>query len=255
MNLKRNHIELIYLLLKKEIRLRYGLSKLGIFWGLLNPVISTIIYIVIFGHFLKIDIENYPYFIITGLFPWIYMTNSISRGGNYIKNNIDIVSKTLCPKYIFPFVINLSETINFFISILLIFFVANYYEIDIWNFKTFFSIICYTFFLLFFTYPITSILSFSVVFVKDFEYLAGAVFQILFYCSPIIYSIAIIPDTYVDLYMLNPFANIIDIWRSIFFNKPIDLNSLIYLFELSIFFHLFNFILISLLNKKISDYL
>lgn len=255
MRLNKNLIELIYLLFKKEVKLRYGDSKLGILWALSNPIISTFVYMVIFGHFFKINIENYAYFIITGLFPWIYITNSISRGGNFIRNNIDIMSKTLCPKYIFPLVINLSETLNFFISILIILFVAKYYDINIFNLETFIKIILYTFFLIIFIYPITSILSFSVIFLKDFEYLAIAVFQLLFFCTPIIYSIDFIPEKFIYFYLLNPFANVIDIWRSIFFNKLINLESLLYLIKLTLFFYFVNFILVKTLHKKISDYL
>ncbi|MDE5586893.1 MAG: ABC transporter permease, partial [Bacilli bacterium] len=116
-----NYRQLLKSNVKKEIRGKYKGSFLGVLWSFVNPLLTTLVYAIVFPLILKNSEPNYVTFIGIGILPWTYFTTVIMQGTSTILVNSGIVKKVYFPREILPISINLSGFINFLISCLIIF--------------------------------------------------------------------------------------------------------------------------------------
>jgi len=112
----KNYIELIYLLVQKELKIRYKKSYLGYIWGILNPITFALVYWLAFKFIMKINIENYSVYLLTGLFPWIWVSQSIIQGTACYISNSSLIKKINIPLLIFPICRELIGMINYIFS-------------------------------------------------------------------------------------------------------------------------------------------
>ena len=105
---------------KKDIRGKYKASFLGILWSFINPLLTAMIYAIVFPFILKNTEPHYVTFIIIGILPWTYFTTTIMQGTTSILSNAGIIKKVYFPREILPISINTSGLINFLISCIII---------------------------------------------------------------------------------------------------------------------------------------
>jgi hypothetical protein len=91
--------------IKREFRVRYSQSILGIAWAILQPLSLMIIMTVVFSVLLRIPTSDVPYpvFVYSGLLPWMFFANSLSAAIPSIADNFNLVSKVYFPREILPF--------------------------------------------------------------------------------------------------------------------------------------------------------
>ena len=78
---------------KKDIRGKYKGSFLGVLWSFLNPLLSVVVYAIVFPYIMRIKVENYLIYLITGIIPWTFFTTSVNMGMNSILFNANIIKK------------------------------------------------------------------------------------------------------------------------------------------------------------------
>ncbi|GAI51874.1 unnamed protein product, partial [marine sediment metagenome] len=100
--------ELLWNLTKKELKVRYRGSILGIFWSLLNPVIMTLVYTFVFSIILKSPIEDFSIFLLSALIPWNFLASSLNVGIDSIVGNSHLINKIKFPREILPLSITFS---------------------------------------------------------------------------------------------------------------------------------------------------
>ena len=112
---------------RKEIRGKYKGSFLGVLWSFVNPLLTTLVYAIVFPFLLRGNQEHYTTFIIIGILPWTWFTTTISQGTSTILINGGIIKKVYFPREILPLSVVSSGLINFLISciIILIFLVCS----------------------------------------------------------------------------------------------------------------------------------
>ena len=104
----------------KEIRGKYKGSFLGVLWSFVNPLLTTLVYAIVFPLILKNTEPHYVTFIVIGILPWTYFTSTIMQGTTTMLINAGIIKKVYFPREILPISINMSGLINFMISCLII---------------------------------------------------------------------------------------------------------------------------------------
>jgi len=224
--------ELLKSNVKKEIRGKYKGSFLGIIWSFVNPLLTVLVYAIIFPYILRQDQPNYLIFLIVAIIPWNFFTIVLNQGTTTVLANGNIIKKVYFPREILPISVVLSGLVNFLISciIILLFTILGGLGIS------------YTLIYLPFVVLIQFILSLGFVFIlsainvyiRDVEYIVNFVLTLAFYATPILYDASLIPAKLGWLLNLNPMKHLIDAYRAIFYyQQSPNLQVLFFLFLIS----------------------
>jgi len=116
-----NYSEFLKSNVKKDIRGKYKGSFLGVLWSFINPLLSVVVYAIVFHYIMRFNIEHYLIYLISGIIPWTFFTTSINSGMNSILFNANIIKKVYFPRKILPISVATSGLVNFLISLPIIF--------------------------------------------------------------------------------------------------------------------------------------
>ena len=112
--------ELLKTNVKKEIRGKYKGSFLGILWSFLNPLLTVLVYAIVFPYIMRVQVPNYLIFLIVAIIPWNFFTTCITTGCNCVWLNGGIIKKVYFPREVLPVSVILAGLINFLISCIII---------------------------------------------------------------------------------------------------------------------------------------
>ncbi len=207
--------ELLKTNIQKDIRGKYKGAWLGFFWSLLNPLLLLLVYSIIFPYILRIDVPNYPLYLAVALLPWTAFTTIIQTGTNAIVANGNIIKKVYFPREIIPISIVSSGVVNFLLTtiVMIVFLIMG--GIGLTTLALLFPVILLVQFLV--MLGITFVLSAITVYVRDLEHLVGIGLMVLFYATPIVYTMDSIPSNLTWILNLNPMTHIISAYRDILF--------------------------------------
>lgn len=211
--------ELLKTNVKKEIRGKYKGSFLGILWSFINPLLTVLVYAIVFPYILRVNQDNYLIFLIVGIIPWIFFTYVIAQGTNCILVNANIIKKVYFPREILPISIATSGLVNFFISCLIIFIFLIFSGIGLSKYILFLPIIAIIQYMI--SLGIIFITSAINVYVRDLEYIVNFFVNMLFYATPIVYSISTFPEKFKSILKLNPLTSIIEAYRDILYYQQV----------------------------------
>lgn len=247
-----NYRQLLKSNVRKEIRGKYKGSFLGILWSFLNPLLTTLVYAIVFPFILKNAQEHYTTFIIIAVLPWNYFTTVISQGTSTILMNGGILKKVYFPRAILPISINVSGLINFLISCLIIGLFLIFSGIGFSTYILLLPLIVITQFIL--LQGIIFITSSINVYIRDLEYIINFFIAMLFYATPVLYSMDMFPKTIQTILHLNPMTTIIESYRDIFFYQQLpNLINLGLVFLLSLVILLIGIIIFNKLEKGFAE--
>jgi lipopolysaccharide transport system permease protein len=221
--------ELFWMLALREVQLRYRQTLLGVTWVIIQPLISTVLFTIIFGQLLQAPSENVAYelFSFAGFLPWNIFSQSLQRAGISLTRDIRLITRIFFPRIIIPMANAASTLVDFLVQLVMMIILLLVYRIPIsWN------IFIIPVLLLF-----TMLLSAGVgiafaalnVYYRDFAYVLPFLIQVWMFASPLAYSSKMIPPAWSWVYDLNPMVGIIDGFRwSIFGTIDFPLRSLLY---------------------------
>ncbi len=220
-------------LVKRDIKIKYRRSVLGIFWSFLNPLLMMIVLTIIFQTFFAHNIANYPVYLLTGRLVFDFYAQGSKAAMGSIKRNASIIKKIYVPKYMYSLGVILSNFVTFGLSLIVLFGVMLVTNAP------------FTIYILFAILPILLLLMFTIgaglllatvtTFFRDIEHLYGVFITMLMYGSAIFYPVDIIPESYRFLFELNPLYAIISLCRDSFlYGQIFDMNTLLYASAVSI---------------------
>lgn len=210
-----NYKELLVNLVIKDLKVRYRGAVLGYMWSLLNPILMMLVYTFIFSFIVRIEVENYPVFLLCALLPWSFFSTSLTVASASIVDNFNLINKVYFPREIFPISVILSNLLHLIISmtILIVFLLFTQANLG-------FSILVLPLVVLahvIFTIGLSLLLSCLTVFYRDIKHILEVVVMIWFYATPIIYPLSMVPEQFQIFFDLNPMVWLISIYRSILF--------------------------------------
>lgn len=207
--------ELLRTNVKKEIRGKYKGSFLGVLWSFVNPLLMTLVYAIVFPFLLKSTEPHYVTFIVIGVLPWNWFTTVIAQGTTTFLSNAGIIKKVYFPREILPISTVTSGLVNYLISILIIaiFLICSGIGFS-WYlvFLPLVIIIQYIFLL-----AVVFLVSAIDVYVRDAEYIINFFVMMLFYATPILFTLNMFPVKFQGFLKINPMVTIINSYRDIFF--------------------------------------
>lgn len=249
-------------LTRKNVKLKYRDSWLGIFWSFLQPLLNMIVLSVVFGNIFGSNREHivcYPVYLFTGRLLFDFFTSSTKKALTSFRSNAPIIKKVYVPKYMYPISGVLSNFVTFAISILCYICVWIFFKVSGVSGGDGLTINAYAllFFipmaiLLVFVIGVGLILSVLQVYFRDVEYIWDVFCTLLFYCVPIIYPLQNITRHWTEfLIKINPLYSMLELFRQcVLYCQPMSWKLLLYALAWA-FGTLFLGILI--FNKKSDD--
>lgn len=205
--------ELFFFLAWRDILVRYKQTSIGIAWALGRPLITMLVFTLVFSILAKLPSEGtpYPIFVFVALLPWQFFSSSISGAGDSLVSNAGMISKVYFPRMVIPASALIVSFVDFLISCVLLMGLMFWY-----GFAPSLRIaILPLLILLTFAAAMGASLWISALNVKyrDFRIIVPFVVQFGLYVSPIGFSSAIVPEQWRFIYSLNPMAGVIDGFR------------------------------------------
>ncbi len=217
--------ELFLFMAWRDILVRYKQTAIGLTWSILRPVLTMIVFTVVFGRLAKLPSEGVPYpiLVFAALLPWQFFSTSFSDASASLVGNSAMLTKIYFPRLIIPVSTIIVNLIDFLISFMILAVMMVWY-----NFIPGWTILYLPFFLfLAFIASLSAGLFVAALNVKyrDFKYIVPFVVQFGLYISPVGFSSNIVPEKWKLLYSLNPMVGIIDgfRWSILGGNNPIYL--------------------------------
>ena len=208
---------LLYEIVRKNIKLQYRNSVLGIFWTFLQPLLTTIILVVVFSGVFggkRAGVVNYPIYLLCGRLIFEFFTQSTKRAMRSIRNSASVIKKVYVPKYIFPLEKSCFSFINMLFSMVALIVVMFFTRAP---FHATFVLAVYPMItLFFFSLGIGLFLSSSAIFFRDIIHLWSVFTTALMYASAIIYPVSMLEGSFMGfLINFNPIYWYIDAFRQV----------------------------------------
>ncbi|MHB8276113.1 MAG: ABC transporter permease [Candidatus Humimicrobiaceae bacterium] len=205
--------ELFYFLSWRDILVRYKQTVIGIAWSIIRPVLTMIVFTIIFGKIAKLPSGNIPYpiMVFTALLPWQFFASAFQDSSNSLVGNANMISKVYFPRMIVPASSIIVAFVDFLVSFVLLALMMVWYK-----FVPSYKIIFLPLFLLMaliFSLGAGLLVSSLNVKYRDFKYIIPFIVQFGLYVSPVGFSSDVVPVKWRFLYSINPMVGVIDGFR------------------------------------------
>jgi len=206
--------ELLYFLTLRDIQVRYKQAALGVAWAVIQPLLTMVIFSVVFGRLAKLPSDGIPYpvFSFVALLPWQLFSGALSRAGSSLVNNSQLITKIYFPRLVIPLSAVAAGLLDFVISLLVLFGLMIFYGI-----KPTWAILWLPLLILLALMTALAVglwLSALNVQYRDVQHIIPFLIQAWMYASPVAYSSTLVPSgIWRVLYGLNPLAGVIQGFR------------------------------------------
>ena len=203
--------ELLYFLVWRDIKVRYKQTAIGIFWAVLQPFLTMVVFTFFFNRVLGVTSGDIPYpiFVFTGLLFWNYFSTSLQNVSNSLVANQSIITKVFFPRIIILIATTIVPIVDFFFAFLFLLGLLFFFQVQ-------FSLLGILFILpallltLITVVGLGSILAIVNVKYRDVRYALPFFIQLLLFITPVIYSIDKVPANFQLLLYLNPLTGAIE---------------------------------------------
>lgn len=205
--------EILFILVWRDIVVRYKQTILGVLWVILQPLITMVIFTLIFGSMANIASEGVPYPIFTyaALLPWSYFAQALSQSSNSVVNSSSLVTKVYFPRLLIPLAATAAPLVDLFFSFLVYLFLMVWFKVaPTWGLLAL---------PLFLGLSVMTALAVGLwssalnVRYRDVRHIFPFLIQVWMYAAPVVYPVSMVPEKWRLLYSLNPMVGVIEGFR------------------------------------------
>jgi lipopolysaccharide transport system permease protein len=218
----RNYRELLWVLILRDIKVRYKQTVLGAAWVILRPLLGMAVFTLIFGVLVKIPSDGSPYavFVFSALLPWNFFAGAVGAAGNSLVGSSGLISKVYFPRLIIPAasvgsgIVDLAVSSLFLLILLPLFGVA-------WS-AGLLAVPLLALAVLFLALGVGTLFSALIVAYRDFAAVMAFLLQFWMFATPVVYPSSLVPEAWRWVLHLNPMAALVEGFRAAFLGKPFD---------------------------------
>ena len=221
--------ELLYFLTWRDIKVRYKQTALGVAWALLQPLLTTVLFTLIFGYFLELPSGGVPYpvFTLTALLPWQLFAYALNHSSQSLVEDRNLITKIYFPRLIIPFSSVSAGLLDFAIGLIFLLVMMLVYRVPLtWQVLALPGLVAYA---VLAALSVGLWLSALNVQYRDVRYTLPFLTQFWMYATPIAYSAAIIPEGWRWLACLNPMTGVVEGFRWALLGIPSPLGGLLWI--------------------------
>ena len=220
------HRELFYFLAWRDVKVRYKQTALGASWAILQPLISMVVFTMLFGRLAHVPSEGEPYAIFSyaGLLPWNFFTTALTNSSNSLVSSTNLITKVYFPRLLVPTASVGAALVDIAIASMMLFAIMPIYGVDFHA-----SLIMLV--------PLVALTALTAaalgiwtsalnVKYRDIRYALPFAIQISMFLTPVIYPVSFLPDRWRWVLRLNPMSGIIEGFRDAIFGRPFDWSGL-----------------------------
>ena len=213
--------ELFYILSWRDIKVRYKQTVVGAAWSIIRPLLTTIIFTIVFSRIAKLDNPGtapYMLMVFAGMLPWQFFSNALSEASSSLVGNANLITKVYFPRMIIPASSVITSLVDFAISfIILLGMFAWFRYIPSWHiiFLPIFIVLAFLC-----AFGVGLYLTAVNVKYRDFRYIIPFIIQFGLYITPVGFSSSVINEKWRMLYSLNPMVGVIDGFRWCILGDP-----------------------------------
>lgn len=207
--------DLVFNLVMKDIRVRYMGAFLGFAWSLVNPLVSTLTYVFVFTYLFPSRQHHYPLYLVVGILHWNLFSTVVGQSSEVMVSNASLLQKMYFPRYLIP-LSSVLVSLVLWLAALVVFLIVYIFI----GGKLDFILLLEPVFLIFlvaFMYGITLILSVLYIEFRDLKHLVDVALQVLFWLTPIVYTITLVPEAVRRVMEATPFTEFMIIAHSLFY--------------------------------------
>ena len=205
--------ELLYFLTWRDVKVRYKQTVIGVFWAVLQPFLTMVIFTILFGRLAKISSDNIPYpvFSYSGLLPWTFFASAINLAGLSLVSNANMIAKIYFPRLLMPAAAVLAATLDFCIAFIVLLVMMLYYGITP-GLATF-ALPLFLALAIFTALGISLWLAALNVKYRDIRYVIPFLTQVWMFLTPVLYPSSMIPPKWRLIYGINPMSGVVEGFR------------------------------------------
>ena len=207
------HREIFIALAFRDIKARYKQSVLGILWVIIQPVVTCLVFTIVFGYFVRVDSGDtpYPVFVFSGLLLWQFFSRNLGEGTGSLVANSAFINKVYFPRMGIPLIGLLASTVDFLFALVVLFLLMIWFGVSFQTHAIFAPLVvlvtlCLSYAGALIFAPLNAIY-------RDIGMAMGYGIQLLMYLSPVIYPVSFLPENYHWLFDFNPVATLLDWMR------------------------------------------
>lgn len=214
-------------LVKKDIKLKYRSSVLGILWTLIEPLLTMIVLTFVFENLLGKGSDNFPVYILCGRLLYSYFSTGTKQALKSVRKNSGMIRKVYVPKYMYPVAATFSSYIIFVISLVVLVGVAAFEKVKITPYII--QALIPLLLILLMTTGVGLILATCAVFFRDLEYLWSVALMLIMYTCAIFYRTdAVATGRNEWIFKINPLFSLITNFRNAIFGRPMEMYHFYY---------------------------
>jgi len=203
-----------WLLVRRDLKVRYATSTLGYLWTVLDPLLMSLVYWLLFTQIIRRDAGLDPYlvFLLAGMLPWNWFNGAVSEGSKALRASAKLLRSTDLPREIWVLRVVVSRGVEYVLSlpVLFVFLVVYQKSVNPMLLTIPIGMVVQTILLT----GITLALAPLVVLVRDLERVIKIVLRLAFYSSPVLYSTTRLPETWQWVYVANPLSPLLSFYRT-----------------------------------------
>jgi lipopolysaccharide transport system permease protein len=250
-----NYRELLWILARKDIKVRYVQTFLGFLWAIINPLITVLILSFVFGKVAKVETGSIPHIVYTiaGLCGWAYFSEVVTSAGNSLLQAQHLIKKIYFPRLIIPLSKAIVALVDLVVLLIILCIMMVVYRVSPGSHIVYLPI----FILIAILSGLTGGIWISALSIRfrDFQYIIPIVLRLGMFLTPIAYSYSTVPEKYSLLFYLNPMAGVVEGFRwSLIGTEPPDTYFLLSYFMIFVFFILGIFYF-KHVERTIADYI
>jgi lipopolysaccharide transport system permease protein len=205
--------EMLYFMVWRDVLLRFKQTAVGVTWVVLQPLITMIIFTLIFSKLANLPSDGIPYpvFAFTALLPWFFFSQALMRSSSSVVQNANLITKIYFPRLLIPIAASIAPIVDLVFSFLFLLLLMGWYKIT----PTWGILVLPLFLALAIITSLAVGLWSSAINVKyrDVGNIIPFVIQVWMYASPIAYPVSMVPEKWRLLYSLNPMVGVIEGFR------------------------------------------
>jgi ABC-type polysaccharide/polyol phosphate export permease len=208
--------ELFRQLVIRNLKVRYQRSGLGFLWLLVNPALTAAILVLVFGYIVRLDVEHYWAFLISGYFAWVFVLHTLTTSVSVIPEHSHMARSVAVPADVFVLAAVTSRLIEFVVEIALVAAALALFHhggVPL----SYLLLPVLTALLLLLTLGLALPAAALSVFYRDLQHVLPAALMMLMYLSPVFYPAELVPAPLSQLYFVNPVAAVITLFHEVLY--------------------------------------